>query len=58
MMGNEQQGLPETLAESCDKLARIPQAGRADSLNLAIATGVMLYEIRREALTLDERSSG
>ncbi|MGU3574297.1 TrmH family RNA methyltransferase [Brucellaceae bacterium C25G] len=57
MMGNEQQGLPDTLAETCDKLARIPQAGRADSLNLAIATAVMLYEIRREALVLDERSA-
>jgi TrmH family RNA methyltransferase len=55
MMGNEQQGLPDNLANACDKLARIPQAGRADSLNLAIATGVMLYEIRREALTLDAR---
>jgi len=58
MMGNEQQGLPDSLADTCDKLARIPQAGRADSLNLAIATGVMLYEIRRDALTLDERVSG
>ncbi|KAB2720059.1 TrmH family RNA methyltransferase [Brucella intermedia] len=58
MMGNEQQGLPDNLAGACDKLARIPQAGRADSLNLAIATGVMLYEIRRDALTLDERASG
>lgn len=55
IMGNEQQGLPDSLAGACDKLARIPQAGRADLLNLAIATGVMLYEIRREALTLDER---
>lgn len=55
IMGNEQQGLPDSLAGACDKLARIPQAGRANSLNLAIATGVMLYEIRREALTLDER---
>ncbi|WEX09547.1 RNA methyltransferase [Chelativorans sp. AA-79] len=50
LMGNEQQGLPETLAEACDRLVRIPQAGRADSLNLAVATGVMLYEIRRAAL--------
>ncbi|MEJ5018279.1 RNA methyltransferase [Ochrobactrum vermis] len=58
MMGNEQQGLPDNLADACDQLARIPQAGRADSLNLAIATGVMLYEIRRDALTLDERASG
>ncbi|MEP9374317.1 RNA methyltransferase [Mesorhizobium sp. KR1-2] len=56
MMGNEQQGLPDMLAESCDRLLRIPQAGRADSLNLAVATGVMLYEIRRGALSLDARS--
>ncbi|TGQ71030.1 RNA methyltransferase [Mesorhizobium sp. M00.F.Ca.ET.186.01.1.1] len=53
MMGNEQQGLPESLAASCDRLLRIPQAGRADSLNLAVATGVMLFEIRRGALRLD-----
>jgi TrmH family RNA methyltransferase len=52
LMGNEQQGLPDALAETCDKLVRIPQAGRADSLNLAVATGVMLFEIRRAALTL------
>ncbi|WP_269930717.1 TrmH family RNA methyltransferase [Aminobacter sp. HY435] len=52
MMGNEQQGLPDNLADACDKLLRIPQAGRADSLNLAVATGVMLYEIRRNALKL------
>ena len=53
LMGNEQQGLPDSLAESCDALLRIPQAGRADSLNLAVATGVMLYEIRRPALSLE-----
>ena len=52
LMGNEQQGLTEELAATCDRLMRIPQAGRADSLNLAVATGVMLFEIRRGALTL------
>lgn len=52
MMGNEQKGLPDSLAEACDKLVRIPQAGKADSLNLAVATGVMLYEIRRSAFPL------
>jgi TrmH family RNA methyltransferase len=57
LMGNEQQGLPDELAASCDRLVRIPQAGRADSLNLAVATGVMLYEIRRDALTLEARPS-
>jgi RNA methyltransferase, TrmH family len=52
LMGNEQQGLPEELARSCDLLCRIPMAGAADSLNLAVATGVMAYEIRRHALRL------
>lgn len=56
-MGNEQQGLPDNLADSCDTLARIPQAGRADSLNLAVATGVMLYEIRRNTIELDPREA-
>jgi TrmH family RNA methyltransferase len=53
LMGNEQQGLTDELAQSCDRLLRIPQAGRADSLNLAVATGVMLFEIRRSTLKLD-----
>ncbi len=53
LMGNEQQGLPDELAGACDRLLRIPQAGRADSLNLAVATGVMLFEIRRGALKLE-----
>jgi RNA methyltransferase, TrmH family len=52
VMGNEQQGLGERLAAACDRLVRIPQAGRADSLNLAVSTGVMLYEIRRGVLSL------
>ncbi|MCK5931582.1 MAG: RNA methyltransferase [Fulvimarina manganoxydans] len=52
LMGNEQAGLTDTLAESCDTLVRIPQAGRADSLNLAVATGVMLFEARRGVLKL------
>ncbi|WP_127520104.1 RNA methyltransferase [Mesorhizobium sp. Z1-4] len=50
LMGNEQQGLPDDLAQACDRLVLIPQAGRADSLNLSVATGVMLYEVRRAAL--------
>lgn len=56
LMGNEQAGLPEELAREANALARIPQAGRADSLNLAIATGIMLFEARRHLLTLEERA--
>ncbi|MFK0162793.1 TrmH family RNA methyltransferase [Rhizobium sp. NPDC090279] len=52
LMGNEQSGLPDALAKEADALARIPQAGRADSLNLAVATAVMLFEARRHILIL------
>ena len=43
LMGNEQQGLPPALAELCDVNVKIPMRGRADSLNLAVATGIMIY---------------
>ncbi|MBB4230461.1 TrmH family RNA methyltransferase [Rhizobium mongolense] len=54
LMGNEQSGLPDQLAKEADALARIPQQGRADSLNLAVASAVMLFEARRHLLSLSE----
>lgn len=52
LMGNEQQGLEDDMAAACSTLIRIPQVGEADSLNLAVATGISLYEIRRKHLAL------
>lgn len=43
LMGNEQAGLTDDLAAACDLTVKIPMRGRADSLNLAIATGIMVY---------------
>ena len=43
LMGNEQQGLTAELAAACDVTVKIPMRGRADSLNLAVATGIMIY---------------
>jgi TrmH family RNA methyltransferase len=43
MMGNEQGGLTQALVEACDVAVKIPMRGRADSLNLAVATGIMIY---------------
>jgi len=45
MMGWERRGLSPQETAQCDRLVRIPMVGRGDSLNLAIATGVMLYEV-------------
>lgn len=52
LMGNEQSGLPDEIAAFCDHLILIPMAGKADSLNLAIATAVTAFEIRRGFLAL------
>jgi TrmH family RNA methyltransferase len=43
LMGNEQAGLPPDLAAACDVNVKIPMRGRADSLNLSVATGIMIY---------------
>jgi TrmH family RNA methyltransferase len=43
LMGNEQAGLTPDVAALCDVTVKIPMRGRADSLNLAVATGVMIY---------------
>ncbi len=45
LMGDERKGLPPDLMARCDDLVRIPMVGGGDSLNLGVATGVMLYEL-------------
>ncbi|MDE2847923.1 MAG: RNA methyltransferase [Gemmatimonadota bacterium] len=44
-LGGEQHGLSRAVMDACDTVVRIPMAGRADSLNLAVAAGVMLFEV-------------
>ena len=46
LVGNEQQGLPADYEEACDLLVKIPMAGRADSLNAAMATAIMAFQIK------------
>ena len=46
LIGNEQQGLPPDYEAECDLLVKIPMAGRADSLNAAMAAAVMAFTIR------------
>jgi TrmH family RNA methyltransferase len=46
LIGNEQQGLPEDYETECDLRVKIPMAGRADSLNAAVAAAVMAFAIR------------
>jgi len=52
LMGGEGPGLSQELSGACTRLVKIPMAGRLDSLNLAVATALMLYEIARDRLRL------
>ncbi|WP_395611506.1 TrmH family RNA methyltransferase [Allosphingosinicella sp.] len=45
LVGNESQGLPPAYEAECDLLVKIPMLGKADSLNAAVATAVMAYEV-------------
>jgi RNA methyltransferase, TrmH family len=50
VMGSEQAGLSPEMAKLCDTLVKIPMPGGAESLNLAVSTGIMLYEICRNRI--------
>lgn len=45
LMGNEQSGLPPAYEAACDALVKLPMRGKADSLNVAMATAVLGYEV-------------
>lgn len=50
VMGSEGPGLTDDIAKTCSRLVRIPMSGPLDSLNLAVATALSLYEIRRDVI--------
>jgi tRNA G18 (ribose-2'-O)-methylase SpoU len=50
MVGGEGGGLAPTLMEAADARMRIPMEPPVESLNVAVATGVILFEARRQRL--------
>ena len=44
LLGNEQKGLSEVQQKACDVVVRLPMRGHATSLNLAVASGILLFE--------------
>jgi TrmH family RNA methyltransferase len=43
LLGNESRGLSDQWIDLCDRHVTIPMNSRADSLNVAVATGILLY---------------
>jgi 23S rRNA (guanosine2251-2'-O)-methyltransferase len=54
VFGGEAAGLTRLLREKCDALVSIPSLGRIDSLNVSVAAGIILYEVRRQR-TMNKR---
>ena len=50
VIGNEANGVSKEIQDMADEKAKIPMLGRTESLNAAVATGVMLYEYVRQKL--------
>ena len=53
LMGSERHGLTDEMMAACHQMVKIPMAGRGDSLNLAVATAVIVYEIFNQTRDLD-----
>lgn len=51
VVGKEQSGMSNDFERICDALVTIPMSGSADSLNTAIATSIVLYEVNRQRLS-------
>ena len=48
VMGAEGSGLKRLTRDKCDQLLEIPMAGEVQSLNVSVATGVMLFQVRAQ----------
>jgi tRNA G18 (ribose-2'-O)-methylase SpoU len=46
LLGTEVEGIPEELQKLCDTLYEIPMDGSKNSLNVSVATGIALYQLR------------
>ena len=50
VMGSEGEGLRRLTRENCDRLVHLPMLGSVESLNVSVASGVCLYEARRQRI--------
>ena len=58
LIGNEGNGLSEELTAQADEKIIIPMAGGAESLNAAMAAGILLFEAARQRRTLQQQETG
>ena len=47
-MGSEEKGISDEILRLCDGLVAIPEYGHINSLNVSVATGIIVYEVVRQ----------
>jgi 23S rRNA (guanosine2251-2'-O)-methyltransferase len=57
IVGNEEKGIRKLTASKCDFLVKIPMSGKIQSLNVSVASGILLFEILRQRNINAELSS-
>ncbi|MBK8142944.1 MAG: 23S rRNA (guanosine(2251)-2'-O)-methyltransferase RlmB [Chitinophagaceae bacterium] len=55
VMGSEEKGIYPALMKICDEKIKIPMAGDFESLNVSVATGIILYEAMKQRMNLIKR---
>ena len=55
VVGAEGSGLRRLTADNCDLLVNIPMTGKVDCLNVSVATGICLFEVRRQRISKANR---
>ena len=56
VVGAEGSGLRRLTADNCDLLVNVPMTGKVDCLNVSVATGICLFEVRRQRISLTKGS--
>ena len=51
MLGSEAHGLPDSIAALLDVVVQIPMAGEIESLNVAVAASILMFEAARQSQT-------
>ncbi len=57
VVGGEEKGLRKLTASKCDQVVAIPMLGQVESLNVAVATGVLLYEANRQRALVSQSAT-
>ena len=52
-MGSEEKGISEEYLKLCDETVKIPMTGTVQSLNVAVATGIILFEVVKQRMHND-----